>query len=356
MTSEEPGSISPENLQRVGALSFVPELLRQFGADPSDVLAAAGLSPQALHNPESTIPYRAVGVLLNVAADKTQCPHFALEIGKQIRTASLGLVGELIRNAPTLGTALLDFATHQHRNAHGSVVYLLADGPNAFFGYAVYQANVPGNHLICDCVAMAGFNLICVLTGPSNPPEIEVLFSRSEPADLTPYRRSFGVKLHFNASQTAILLPQGLLDRPVAGADAGLRKVLEKRIGTLWQAGEFDTLTQLRRALRIALLNRRISVDEISAQLGMSRRTLHRRLDALGLRFQSVLDETRFEFARQLLANTRLGIAEIGLIVRYTDPSAFTRAFVRWAGVPPSEWRSNFDTSPLKFEAQAASP
>lgn len=224
-------SLLPENLQRVGVLSLVPELLRRLGADPSDVLDAAGLDSQALHNPEGTIPYRAAGRLLKIAADKTRCPHFVLEIGKQIRTTSLGVVGELIRNAPTVGSALLDFAIHQHRNAHGSVVYLLMDEPHAFFGYAVYQANVPGNQLICDCVAMAGFNIVYELTGPGHPPAMEVLFSRSEPEDLTPYRRSFGVKLRFNAGQTAVLLPGACLSGQWLERMQGSEKFLRSALG-----------------------------------------------------------------------------------------------------------------------------
>jgi hypothetical protein len=237
----------------------MPELLKSFGVNPAEVLAAAGASAQALDNPEGTIPYAVGGLLMEVAAHKTRCPHFGLELGKQIRTTSLGLVGELIRNASTLGDALRDFGTHQHRNAHGSVVYLLTHKHNAFFGYAVYQPNVPGNHLICDCVAMGGFNIVRELAGPDHEEVMEVLFSRSEPQDLTPYHRAFGVKLRFNAEQTAVLLPKGLLDHPVTGADAALRMILEKRVAALWYAGGMDTVTQLRRVLRVALLSGQVS-------------------------------------------------------------------------------------------------
>jgi AraC-like DNA-binding protein len=260
-----------------------------------------------------------------------------------------------MRNAPTLGDALRDFSAHQHRNAHGGVAYLQVDRHQVFFGYAVYQPDVPGNHLICDGAAMAAFNIVCELAGPDHAPSMEVLFSRAEPSDLTAWQRAFRVKLRFNAGQTAVCLPLTLLDQPVTGADAGLRKVLRKRVAALWYAGEFDIVTQLRHALRIALLSGRISGNEISAQLGMSRRTLHRRLEARGLRFQQVLDETRCEFARQLLANTRLGVGEIGLIVGYSDPGVFTRGFARWAGMPPSEWRSNIDARRPKLKSMGAS-
>ena len=54
---------------------------------------------------------------------------------------------------------------------------------------------------------------------------------------------------------------------------------------------------------------------------------------------QQIVDETRSELSRQLLAHTRLGVGDVGEVVGYADPSAFTRAFVRWTGMKPSEWR-----------------
>jgi hypothetical protein len=112
------------NLQVVGPLSSIPRLVKRFDINSAELLTAAGLKVDALDDPTGTIPYAAVGPLLEIAAEMTRSPHFALEVGKEVRTTLLGLVGALMRNAPTLGTALLDFATHQHRNAHGSVVYL----------------------------------------------------------------------------------------------------------------------------------------------------------------------------------------------------------------------------------------
>jgi AraC-like DNA-binding protein len=279
---------------------------------------------------------------LALSADKTQCPHFGLEVAQPIRTASLGLVGELMRNAPTMGVALQDFAADQLRDSYGSIAYLLADADPAVFGYAVDQPDVAAHRVICDASALAAFNLVCELARPDLAPVVEVLFSTAAPLDLAPYRRSFDVPLRFNAGQTAIVLPRRFLDQPVAGADAGRRKILERQVRALRHDGELDTVTQLRRLLRVALLSGKVPVDGVSAQLGMSRRTLHRRLNPRGLRFQKVLDETRCEFAQHLLSHTRLGAGEIGLIVGYTDPSAFTRRFIRWTGVPPSEWRSNF--------------
>jgi hypothetical protein len=86
-----PESLSPENLERVGPSLLRAELLRRFGLNPVDMLAAAALDAKALDDPEAMIPYAAAGLLLEVAADKTHCPHFGLEVGNFIRTTTLGL-------------------------------------------------------------------------------------------------------------------------------------------------------------------------------------------------------------------------------------------------------------------------
>jgi AraC-like DNA-binding protein len=340
--------LSPSaNFQRVGILVSLPAVLRRFDVDPTELLSAAGLDPQALDNPNATIPFAAMGLLLELAAEATRCPHIGLHITAGSGTASLGAVGELMRNAPTLGRALLDFAGHQHRNAHGSVVYLLTRQHEAFFGYAVYHPNVRGYQVICDAVAMTGLCLIRELLAlanlePGNNTALEVLLPRREPAhdaDAATYRRSFGVKVRFNADQAALVLPRKLLDLPLPGADAALRKEIENTLRTLWYSGPLDPVTELRRVLRVALITGSTSADEIAAELGVSRRTLHRRLDSQGLQFQAALDEARRELSQQLLANTQLGAGEIGLIVGYEDQSVFTRAFSRWAGVNPTQWR-----------------
>jgi AraC-like DNA-binding protein len=79
----------------------------------------------------------------------------------------------------------------------------------------------------------------------------------------------------------------------------------------------------------------------VARELGLGGRTLQRRLNESGLGFQDVLDQTRCEYAKQMLANTRLGIAEIANIVGFKDHSILTRSFTRWAGVTPSGWRAH---------------
>jgi AraC-like DNA-binding protein len=330
-----------ENRQRIGLFAFVPSLLSRFGLVPAEVLASVGLPPDALNNPEGTIAYRSAGMLLKVAAEKTNCPHFGLELGKLIRASSLGLIGELMRNAPNLREGLRDFAANHHRNSHGSVVYLLEVENAAYFGYAVYEPDTPGNQVISDVAALAGLNFVCEILGTHQRTDLEVLLSRRQPQNLAPYHEAFGVKVRFNAEQTAVVMPRSWLDKPVPGADPVRRLALRKRVRSFWGAGGLDIVTQVRRAIRISLVQGHVSAVMVASELGLGRRTLQRRLDEAGVGFQEVLDQTRCEYAKQMLTNTRLGIAEIANIVGFKDHSILTRSFTRWAGVTPSGWRAH---------------
>lgn len=194
-------------LQRVGPLFFLPATVRRLGSDPAEVLAEAGLDPAALDHPDNTIPYSTMGLLLEKAANKTRCPHFGLELGGGIGLPSLGLVGQMMRHAPTVGTALRDFSANQHRNAQGGVVYFRLKEDYGCWGYAVYHPGMKGSNHLYDAAAMIGFNILCELAGNEQLSSTELLLSHSEPKDMTPYRRSLKLRLSFDRDQTAFLLP-----------------------------------------------------------------------------------------------------------------------------------------------------
>ena len=92
--------------------------------------------------------------------------------------------------------------------------------------------------------------------------------------------------------------------------------------------------------LRTALLTRHASAEQIAALFSMHPRTLARQLQACGTRFQVLVDEVRFEIARQMLEQSTMDVGEVAAALDYADASAFTRAFRRWSGTTPAQWRA----------------
>ena len=107
-------------------------------------------------------------------------------------------------------------------------------------------------------------------------------------------------------------------------------------------AGGSGPLTEdLRRLLRTELLRDTCSAATIARLFSMHRRTLTRHLRTEGLAFRQVANEVRFEIACQLLQNTDMALSQIAAALKYSELSAFTRAFRRWSGESPSAWRIN---------------
>ena len=135
--------------------------------------------------------------------------------------------------------------------------------------------------------------------------------------------------------------PASLLSHPVRGADPELRRILEKSVAAYWAVEQPTVTHTVTRMLRARVIFPDISLEAVASEMSMQPRTLNRRLQAEGKSFRQLVNEARFEVARQLLAGTRMDVTNVALALGYADPSGFTHAFQRWSGAAPSEWRTN---------------
>jgi hypothetical protein len=104
---------------RVGAILAVPSLLAERGIDPARIFAAIGLDPHLLDDPENRISFHDLGRLFAACADATGCPHFGLMAVDRYDHNSLGVIGYLMRNSPTVGETLRNVQLHLHLNDLG---------------------------------------------------------------------------------------------------------------------------------------------------------------------------------------------------------------------------------------------
>ena len=138
-----------------------------------------------------------------------------------------------------------------------------------------------------------------------------------------------------------VLVSNALLDTPLPQADAQLAQVLHEHARERLAA--LSARTELGQALRAWITGQLHAHLPTRAQaarvLGLTERTLARRLQAQGLSFSGLLDEARREAALQALAHTQRPLAEIGQALGYAEPSVFNRAVRRWTGSTPGAWR-----------------
>jgi len=180
-------------------------------------------------------------------------------------------------------------------------------------------------------------NGICALSVPVRAAE----FSYAAPEDTQALKSAFGERLKFGCEVSCLYFSREVLGYPLIdvgfepGEDfwAGPRSMLEEPVAT------DPFLSDARVAIRRALPGGKLTVDSLALELGISRRTLQRRLSALGSNFKLLLQAVREEQSRRYLDDPRLAITEIALLLGYSDQASFSNAFKSWCGCAPTEYR-----------------
>ncbi len=317
----------------------IPGVLRSLGADPEAVLREAGCDPKVFDDPENRVSLAEHNRIVNHCAIRTGCPHFGLLVGQQDGLHSFGLVGLLVKYSPDVGTAMRNFIRFLHLHVRGASVHLAVEGRSAVLTWNMYEPGLLGTEQESDGALAVLHNILGELCGTGWRPT-EVWFAHGKPANAEPYRSLFRVPLRFDAEQYALSFRSEYLLRPLPVADESLRRLLQQQIGLLEARHPYDLVEQVRSVLRVSLGSQHCSADQLAMHFGMHRRTFARRLAERGVRFQQLVDETRFELAKQLLGDTRIEVGEIADLLGYAAPAVFSRAFQRWSGQSPSHWRA----------------
>ncbi len=331
--------MTPDGTMRVAPALALVRVLGDLGHDHAAVLAAAGWPPGLLNNPENLAPFTAFGRLLAVAAMQTGCEHLGLLVGQAAGPSAIGAIGFAARHAPDVRSALELLRCHLVRHNSGAVVTQTVMGNVAMVGYRIYHSEMPGGPHITVGALVVAFQLMKLLCGPQWEP-LETSFALHWPGDLRPYHTQFGEAVRFEAEESALSFSAEWLDSKIVGADPELQRVLLRMIGG-GEAPQVHSLhTDIRGVLAGMIGNGDVHQDAVARMFGLSSRTLHRRLAALGTSFQALHDEVRCEIACRLLNSTKLPVSQVALMLGYSEASAFTRSFTRRMGCGPATWRS----------------
>lgn len=344
--SARPAPAPARHRVRAAPLRSLPALLREHGVEPVPLLATCGLPADALDDDDRWLSFDAGARLLRLAAEATGCPDIGLLMAERCDPAALGVVARNMQLAPTVGAALQVLRRDFHLHDRGAVPYLTDrhDGCVAL-GYALSQHDTEAVAVTYDLAMGIGLKLVKALCGRAFVAR-QVSFAHRAPTDARPYRRFFGAPVVFDATHTQIEFDAAWLDRALRGSEAAARAVLQHA------ARGFDA--EMPRSLgdrahsvaQSLLMCGSLSEPCIAAELGLHSRSLRRKLAAEGLNVRVLIDEVRDQLARQLLAETRLPLADIALALQYTDVASFARAFKRRIGLPPGRWRAQRVTAP----------
>jgi AraC-like DNA-binding protein len=150
----------------------------------------------------------------------------------------------------------------------------------------------------------------------------------------------FGTKVTFDAAEAALVFDRFWLERPLTHSTEAERLRLLDHAARIEAMLDVTTSEQVRRQLRASLPAQWLSENDVATRIHMTPRTMRRRLDEEGTRFRAIVEQLRYQMARQFLSTSQLDCVDIALLLGYSEASAFSRAFRRWSGQSPDAWRS----------------
>lgn len=311
--------------------------LAALGVDPARVLARAGL-PAARFELGGKLTTREFFALWHAVDAEPGSRDLGLRLATGGRPSEYDVASAAALRSPNLGEAVRRFARYKRLSCPEQVRVDVKRGEASLrFHWVLAETHVP--RTLVDATFAAFLALARRGTGTDLAP-LRIELARSSP-DAAMLARHFGCPLEFDAPFDRFVLPEKALSLPFVTFDPaaladlvpGLDAAMQRRAGS----STFDD--DVRMAIMRAMCGERPSIERVARDLGVSTRTLQRRLGEAGLTYQELLDEVRKTAARRLLAKTNLEPTDVAFLLGFEEPNSFHRSFTSWEGLTPGRWR-----------------
>jgi AraC-like DNA-binding protein len=334
----------PTVLPRVTG-SYLQPLLETAAARGVDVRAlaqGAGLAMALDPLPES-LAARDYIALLAAGAALGGDPHFGLHVGERMRRGANSVYGLILLACADFAQALEQTQRYEQLAHDLGRSRLEVDAASGLACYSWTSHFPDATRHLAESVFAGIRTFGSWLAGRPLAPR-RLAFAHHSDADPAEYERVLGMVPAFGADAHLACFDASLLAMPVPNADAGMYPVLQQHAERLLREREDERerhgiVAQVRAAVIRNLANDRVRLASIAAELGLSGRTLQRKLAESGASFQQVLDAARYALAQDYLRQRGLSLADIAFLLGYQEQSAFTHAFREWSGLNPGAWR-----------------
>ena len=331
--SAEPGTI---------AICFVAAALQSVRAralNADEFLADVGLSPSLLDVPQARVSAKHYGALWRTIALALDDEFFGQD-SRRMKAGSFAMICHSVLSCKTLGQALdrsLRFYALILDDISGT---LLRDAKEARIVLHERVAGASQRVFAHELLLMLLYGVSCWLVG-RRIPILRTEFCYAEPAHSAEYRLMYCAELSFNRPKTVIAFDASYLDLPVVQNERSIKEFLRtapESILLKYKNGS-SLAARVRRRLRQFLPGEVPDFERLAGELNMTPATMRRRLHEEGESYQSIKDQLRRDLAISYLSHSSRSVMDIALELGFSERSAFHRAFRKWTGASPGEFR-----------------
>jgi len=315
------------------------DLLKHWQLDADAWLAEHGLTDQQIFNFETRIDLDIFESLILSAIKLSRQEALGLYVGERLGITSHGMMGYAIINSASLREAINIFETFINTRSPLVTVSTVEKDKNLLVSFSNNFDFTPIRVTYYEAVILTLINILLQISF-GELKIIKIEFDYEEPAYKDIYPDFFDCPVSFsNKATTLILSTHGFDDKLKMSDPTSLQQARLLCEKELEKMGKLDTLSQKIKELMLLSIGHFPSLQKTADRFHMSRRTLHRQLLKEDSSFKEIVENVSHRLAIEYLTDSSLSIQEIAYLLGYMDTANFRRAFKRWQGCPPSEYR-----------------
>jgi AraC-like DNA-binding protein len=319
--------------------------MREAGKDVAAVLSRAGLSVGEVDDPTNRLQVPAQIKILELAAEELQDEFLGFNLARHFDLREIGLVYYIMASSEQLADAL------RKAERYSGVVN---EGVRLNFNLD-RTASVALNYLNVDRRSdrhqiefwLVTLIRICRKVTDTRLASLQLKVRHFRTGTPVEFKSFFGSDVEFDADTDEIIFSAPIASLPIVGRDTYLNRLLRQYAeeALALRPGHHATIrSEVEKIIPQLLPHGRASASEVARELGMSPRTLVRKLREEGVAYAEILDELRTALGKRYLGDRGLPVSEIAWLLGYRQASSFTHAFKRWTGMTPRQFRSSGDS------------
>ena len=336
-----PLDIAPEGGQcRAANFSGLADVARLLGRDARGIVERHGMEARVLTDPESLIAPQQLADTLEYCSSLFDDPLFGLHIATTQDPEVFGCVSALCRAAPTVRAGircLIDYLPVVH--APDCEVVLIEGRETAELAWLV-NTDIGVNDQANYQAAMLNVKLLQSIGGPGFRPSWVSLSAEPRASDMPELEKMLGCKVTSRGSRNSVAFPAQALDQKVPSANRLLFSLLGGYLDTVRAAHSQSIIDRVESYIRGSLASGNCTIERCAEKIGASVRTLQARLAGEGARFSELVEGQRAALAKSHLRQRHLSLDEIADRLGYGEQTSFGRAFKRWTGMTPQQFRA----------------
>lgn len=307
------------------------------------------------------VSLRDIARLLEYSVEVTQCQRLPFHLAETQDLSYLGTFGLLLQTSATVGDVLREVRDYHHIHIQAATWSLQTTAQTASLNFWVDSQDLTPTQrrLIVELGLAQATKLIEAVTG--NLAQIQkVRLHFDYPAGRQAYRRFFRAPVEYNAENSGLDFPIGLLEQPVAPSDAALHELVRAQISEQALSDrQQDIAQEVSVIIRSLLPTGQCTVERVAGYYSCDKRTLQRYLrEESDTSYQKLLDDVRFDMVQNYLRDSHMPMTQLAYVAGFTDASNFARAFRQRYGVSPRKWREEHGSpgAPARRRKMSLSP